>query len=446
VNLADNITMSLRSPSGVQITQADEGVNPSVDFISGPLSRIFRIQAPEPGTWKIVIEAGLIVNGNLQVLGFSKHDGVQFSVALFKDTLTFPEAIEIQGTPRFNGEAVLGATITGVVIRPDGSRIPLSLFDDGLPEHADSVSGDGNYANRFDQYSVDGTYTFELTALVLLGQTYAGEDLFSFTSPNTNPVSQFTRTSSTTAVVTGIPAGTDLSITKSGPNGSVLSGSDITYQLTVTNNGTTTATNVTVTDVLPPEATFKSCNATAGGTCGGSANNRTVSFSSLPGGSSATIDLVATVNCPLPDGSTVSNGASVTAVTPDPNMGNNVTPTVTTGISNPPPVIDGASADKTELWPPNHKFVDVAVAYSITDNCGPVVTTLSVTSNEPVDGLGDGDTSPDWEIVDNHHVRLRAERAGKGSGRIYVITIVATDSAGQSSSKTLAVTVPANQR
>ena len=446
VNAADSITMSLRSPSGLLITQADEGVNPNVDFIAGPLSRAFRIQSPEEGTWKIVITAGSIANGNLQVLAFAKHDGVQFSVSVFKDTLTFPEAVQIHGTPRFEGEAVINAAITGVAIRPDGSRVPITLFDDGLPEHADVVSGDGNYANRFDQYSGNGTYTFELSALVVLGQTYAGEDLFSFISPNTNPVSQFMRSSSATAVVSGVPAGTDLSINKSGPTGSVLSGSDITYVLTVTNNGTTAATNVTVTDNLPSEVSFKSCNATAGGSCGGAGNNRTVTFPSLAGGASATITLVATVNCPLPDGSIVTNGASVTATTPDPSPGNNVSAPITTSVSNPAPVITSASTSKTELWPPNHKFVDVAVAYNIEDNCGPVVTTLSISSNEALEGLGDGDTSPDWEVVDDHHVRLRAERAGNGLGRIYVITIVATDSAGQSSSKTLTVRVPHSQR
>jgi uncharacterized repeat protein (TIGR01451 family) len=445
VDAADNITVSLRSPSGVQITQADDGVNPNVDFIAGPLSRIFRIQAPEAGTWKIVITAGLITNGNLEVLAFAKHDGVQFSVAVLKDTLTFPEAVQIAATPRFDGEAVVGAVITGVAIRPDGSRIPITMFDDGLPEHADAISGDGNYGNRFDQYNENGTYTFELTALVVGGVTYAGEDLFSFLSPNTNPVSQFTRSSSTTAVLNGVPVGTDLSIDKTGPAGSVLSGSDMTYVLTVTNNGPASAADVTVTDVLPSEVTFKSCNATAGGVCGGAGNNRTITFPSLAAGVSATINLVATVSCPLADGAIVTNKANVTAVTPDPSLGNNTSPTVTTNVSNPPPVISGASVNKTELWPPSHKLVDVTVTYNVDDNCGPVVTTLSVTSNEPVDGLGDGDTAPDWEIVDNHRVRLRAERSGKGSGRIYTITIVAIDSAGQSSSKALIVRVPSSQ-
>jgi hypothetical protein len=54
------------------------------------------------------------------------------------------------------------------------------------------------------------------------------------------------------------------------------------------------------------------------------------------------------------------------------------------------------------------------VNYTVNDNCGMPACVLSVTSNEPINGTGDGDTAPDWEIVDAHHVRLRAERAGTG--------------------------------
>jgi hypothetical protein len=53
----------------------------------------------------------------------------------------------------------------------------------------------------------------------------------------------------------------------------------------------------------------------------------------------------------------------------------------------------------------------------------------SVTSNEPVNGLGDGDASPDWTIIDAHHINLRAERSGTGTGRTYTITITCTDGA-----------------
>jgi hypothetical protein len=111
------------------------------------------------------------------------------------------------------------------------------------------------------------------------------------------------------------------------------------------------------------------------------------------------------------------------------------------------PTITDMLGDKTQLWPPNHNMVPVTVNYSVANNCesGPATCTLSITSNEPVNGTGDGDTAPDWEIIDAHHVRLRSERAGNGRGRIYTIKVTCTDSLGNSFTKNVTVTVPKSQ-
>jgi hypothetical protein len=109
------------------------------------------------------------------------------------------------------------------------------------------------------------------------------------------------------------------------------------------------------------------------------------------------------------------------------------------------PAVSNPSATPASLWPPFHQMVDVTVNYTVTDNCPGGNCVLSVTSNEPQNGTGDGDTSPDWEIVDNHHVRLRAERAGTGSGRTYTITVTCTDAAGNTTTKSTTVFVPRNQ-
>jgi hypothetical protein len=98
------------------------------------------------------------------------------------------------------------------------------------------------------------------------------------------------------------------------------------------------------------------------------------------------------------------------------------------------------------LSPPNHKMIDVTVNYGTTNDCGAPRCTLSVSSNEPVNGTGDGDSAPDWEIIDAHHIRLRAERAGKGTGRVYTITITCSDGSGTPVSRSVTVTVPKNQR
>ncbi len=113
-----------------------------------------------------------------------------------------------------------------------------------------------------------------------------------------------------------------------------------------------------------------------------------------------------------------------------------------------PPVITGAGVDKTSLWPPNHHMETVTVIYGTGDNCtatAAVQCSLGVASNEPVNGTGDGDTSPDWTVVDNHQVQLRAERSGTGTGRVYTVTITCTDAAGRSSIQPVTVTVPHSQ-
>jgi hypothetical protein len=87
---------------------------------------------------------------------------------------------------------------------------------------------------------------------------------------------------------------------------------------------------------------------------------------------------------------------------------------------------------------------NVTINYVAVDNCSPVTNVLSVASNEPVNGTGDGDTSPDWIVVDDHHVILRAERSGNGNGRIYTITITSTDDCGNVATTTTTVLVPHN--
>lgn len=112
------------------------------------------------------------------------------------------------------------------------------------------------------------------------------------------------------------------------------------------------------------------------------------------------------------------------------------------------PVIAGAAASPGVLWPANHKMIDVRVSYTVTDDRDPataVQCSLSVASNEPANGTGDGDTAPDWQVVDSHRVLLRAERAGSGNGRTYTVTITCTDTAGASSTHQVKVQVPKNR-
>ena len=101
------------------------------------------------------------------------------------------------------------------------------------------------------------------------------------------------------------------------------------------------------------------------------------------------------------------------------------------------PVFDEFSVTPNVLWPANHKYVDVTATVVVSDNFdpNPTVELVSVTSNEPDNGLGDGDTANDIVIVDDYHFKLRAERSGNGDGRIYTITYKVTDDCGNSTTQ-----------
>jgi predicted extracellular nuclease len=108
------------------------------------------------------------------------------------------------------------------------------------------------------------------------------------------------------------------------------------------------------------------------------------------------------------------------------------------------PSFDEISVTPNVLWPANHAYVDVAATVSVSDNLdpSPTVTLVSVSSNEPDNGNGDGNTINDIVITDDFHFKLRAERSGSGTGRIYTITYMATDACGNTDTAIATVNVP----
>jgi probable HAF family extracellular repeat protein len=105
------------------------------------------------------------------------------------------------------------------------------------------------------------------------------------------------------------------------------------------------------------------------------------------------------------------------------------------------------SVSPSELWPPNHKYVIVKTTLAATDDTdsSPAIELVSVTSNEPDNAPGDadGNTTNDIVTIDDHTFDLRAERDETGSGRIYTITYRALDASGNSTTRSVTVTVPA---
>jgi uncharacterized repeat protein (TIGR01451 family) len=126
-------------------------------------------------------------------------------------------------------------------------------------------------------------------------------------------------------------ASADLTLAETASPTTVESGSNVTYKITVTNNGPD-ATSATIIDNLPSGTLFVSCASTGGGVCNNSPllNPHTVTFASLASGEIETITIVAATSASLLNGSSLSNTASIgnkSAVDPDPTN-NSATATI----------------------------------------------------------------------------------------------------------------------
>jgi hypothetical protein len=106
------------------------------------------------------------------------------------------------------------------------------------------------------------------------------------------------------------------------------------------------------------------------------------------------------------------------------------------------PVIRNVTTNLSKLWPPDRRMREVSIDYEARDSCaGEIACALSVKSSDPIKGKRPGDASRDWELIDAHHVKLRAARSDMGKERLYTITITCVGANGMSSSKTVTLAV-----
>ena len=146
-------------------------------------------------------------------------------------------------------------------------------------------------------------------------------------------------------------------------------------------------------------------------------------------------------------GSTFALGTTTVTATAKDAAGNTTARTFTVTVRDTTaPTFSTLTPSVASIWPPNHKMVAITLTATTSDIVSAVTTKIiSATSNEPDNGLGDGDTAGDIVITGAMSLNLRAERGGNGTGRIYTITVEARDAAGNVSTKTTTVSVPLNQ-
>ncbi|HKO96860.1 MAG TPA: LamG-like jellyroll fold domain-containing protein, partial [Pyrinomonadaceae bacterium] len=162
----------------------------------------------------------------------------------------------------------------------------------------------------------------------------------------------------------------------------VTAGANITYDITVTNNGPSDAQSVTLTDAVPANTTFVSAvhntgpvfscvNPAVGGT-----GNVVCSIATMPAGTSSTFTMVVNVNAATAEGTTITNNAVAATTTNDPFPLNN-TGTATTSViqsdieitsktDTPDPVEAGSNITYTVNFK-NNSAVNTASNVTVTD-------------------------------------------------------------------------------
>jgi len=191
----------------------------------------------------------------------------------------------------------------------------------------------------------------------------------SSTTTDSNPINN-----SSTATTT-ITTSADLVITKTAP-GATLPNSDLTYTITTNNNGPSDALTVTVSDTLPANTTFVSinpsiysCTTPAVGSTGAVVCTR----ASIAAITTQVITLVVHTSSSL--AGTISNTATISSATTDPNPANNTSTAVSSSNAT------DLAITKASAAPP--AINQIAFSVTVTNNGPNPATTVTMTDAVP---------------------------------------------------------------
>ena len=170
----------------------------------------------------------------------------------------------------------------------------------------------------------------------------------------------------------------DLVIAKTGVPDPVTEGNNITYTVTVTNNGPGDASSVSMVDTLAGLLTYVSATPSQG-SCTEASGVVTCSLGGIADGASATVTIVAGTP-DVPDTTVVTNSATVSGAEPDPNEANNSV-TLDTTIVPAGAVLADLAVTKEGLFPTFTGHLNYAI--TVTNNGPDDATGVVLTDTLP---------------------------------------------------------------
>ena len=339
----------------------------------------YGMENPADGLWTLVFDAGSS-GSNYYLLGvpaLTFHDPAKLAVPRSLHPRA-TEVADLQVTHAALPAQVLGGgevTLTTTVTNNGPADSTWVHLTDTLPENVDIVSAtptQGSCSNittlvTCNLGNIDNGANVTVDIVVKPMVTGTLSSVVSITAIESDNAPGNDSDTKQTMVLPAV----DLSVAISDSLIPALLENDLTYTVTVTNNGVVAATGVVMTDTIPAFADYVSSSPSQGDSCGEVAGIVTCNLGTISNGANATVDIV--VN-PTATG-TLSNLAGATAIEADPDTGNNAVVHLST-------VDPAADLSVTISDSPDPVTVGNSLTYTITvSNNGPLTSTaVSLTS------------------------------------------------------------------
>jgi uncharacterized repeat protein (TIGR01451 family) len=388
---AGNISDTLNMPSGSSVTYT---VNATVSgTATGNLTNTATVTAPggvtdpTPGNNSATDTDTLNATADLSI---TKTDGSATEVP--GTPVTYTITVTNSGPSDVSGATVADtfpAELTGVTFT--------SVAAGGAT--GNTAAGSGNINDTVNMPS-GSSITYTVNATVAASATGSLSNTATVTAPGgvTDPTPG---NNSATDTDTLAPSA-DVSVTKTDSADPVQAGSNITYTITVTNNGPSDAQSLSLSDAVPANTTLVSVTTPAGWTRtdlvpAGGTGTLTFTRPTLAAGVSSVFTVIVNVTAGTANGTTISNTATVSSSTADPTPGNN-SATETTLVQNLPNI----TIQDAQVVEPTSGSVNM-------------IFTVTLSAPAPVGGTSVDYTTQDQPPAVNHAIAGQDYTASSGT-------------------------------
>jgi uncharacterized repeat protein (TIGR01451 family) len=271
------------------------------------------------------------------------------SVVVPGNTITYTQTVTNNGP-----QDAVNATFVETV--PGNATFNSLAIASGWSCTTPAVGGTGNISCTNPDVANAALGTFTLVVTVVPGTVNGTQILDTASvSSGTNDPNLANNTASVLTIV-GSATSADLVVTMSAVPNPVQAGNQITYTVTVHNNGPAATSSVTLTDTIPTHTTFVSLAQTGTAwVCPAPGAAVSCTIASLPSGATTTFTLIVTVTAGTASGTVITNTASTSTSTPDPNpSSNSATTNVTVASAGQYDLSVTSSASPNPVTPGNN--------------------------------------------------------------------------------------------